>query len=380
MEQIENVYLNFEKGLFNSPKKLYQRMKSEGLDVTMKQVKEFLKTFEISQITKRVRKKKGKQRGLITYKPKDYYQIDILIYDNKAFKGYKYILNCIDLYSRFVTAVPLKSRTAPAILKGLEKIFQKMGDPEHIMSDNEFNKKVYMPFFKTHVKGELLFSDTEDQIKNVYIERFNRTIREMLNKYFIIYQKRDWVSVLPKIIANYNSTIHSTTKKTPIEVFKGTVRSQEVHAVIPGRNTFTIGEFVRIMGKKKTFDKGSETTLSEDVYKVLSRKGKRHKLLNINTGKETTVSEQRLVRNKEPIKRTHPPIKNKALNIGVKKKRVRKALKKLKTVTKEKKATGTRQRKRRDPGPFITEGAPKETTSRPRRKRKPVDKGPFVSG
>ncbi len=47
------------------------------------------------------------------------------------------------------------------------------------------------------------------------IERFNRTIRDKINKYMIAYKTNRFIDVLPELVENYNNSIHSSIKITP---------------------------------------------------------------------------------------------------------------------------------------------------------------------
>ena len=49
------------------------------------------------------------------------------------------------------------------------------------------------------------------------IERFNRTIKEKLFKYFSANNTRKFVDVLDLLVDQYNNIIHSSIKRTPKE-------------------------------------------------------------------------------------------------------------------------------------------------------------------
>ena len=97
--------------------------------------------------------------------------------------------------------------------------------------------------------------------RNLVIERFNRTIKEKMFKYFSANNTRKYIDVLDLLVYQYNNTIHSSIKMTAIEA------SREVNENKVGRNLypefggktlipkFSIGDNVRITMKKKIFDK-----------------------------------------------------------------------------------------------------------------------------
>ena len=47
------------------------------------------------------------------------------------------------------------------------------------------------------------------------VERFNRSIRELIDKYMIEYNTHKYIDVLDKLINNYNNRKHSGIKMTP---------------------------------------------------------------------------------------------------------------------------------------------------------------------
>ena len=58
---------------------------------------------------------------------------------------------------------------------------------------------------------------TENEEKSCVIERFNRTIKEKMLKYFSTNNTRKYIDVLDLLVDQYNNTIHSSIKMTPIE-------------------------------------------------------------------------------------------------------------------------------------------------------------------
>ena len=61
---------------------------------------------------------------------------------------------------------------------------------------------------------------TNSHLKAVIIEIFNRSVRELMMKYFVKNNNTVWYNILPKLIKTYNNRYHSTIKMAPIEVNK----------------------------------------------------------------------------------------------------------------------------------------------------------------
>lgn len=286
LKEIYNEYLT------NDISKLYKIAVSEGLDITYKDVKNFINKNKLAQITKKTTRDK-KQTGLITTYPKQYYQADIIIYDNHTYQNYKHILICIDVYSRYVMALPLTNRKAKYLLIKLNEILENMGKPKTLFLDNEFNNKIFNQYFDDE-DIRIIFSDPEDKNKNVYVERVNGTIRRLLQRYLLSRNTKDWIKGLDKIIKSYNKTIHSTTNKQPINLFNGKSKSEQQYNFY--KEKYIIGDTIRIKSKRKVFDKGSESLLSNEIYMIEKIMGNRLEIKNIKNGNIKTISKERAVK------------------------------------------------------------------------------------
>ena len=115
-------------------------------------------------------------------------------------------------------AFPLKSKKIQDIKPCFQKIF-KNSIPEFIWSDKEpaFLSKEMQQFFKNN---NVKIYHTNSHLKSVCIERFNRSLRELMMKHFTKNNNTVWYDILPKLINIYNNRYHSTVKMKPIEVNK----------------------------------------------------------------------------------------------------------------------------------------------------------------
>ena len=102
---------------------------------------------------------------------------------SKMNKSYRYLLTCIDIFSKFAFVIPLKDKKGIAIKNALEKIFKKR-KPQFLWTDNgkEFYKNQVNDLLeKNNIK---LYSTNNSEIKSSVIERFNRTFKNMMYKKF----------------------------------------------------------------------------------------------------------------------------------------------------------------------------------------------------
>ena len=102
---------------------------------------------------------------------------------SKINKGYKYIFTNIDVFSKMAYAYPIKFKKIQDIKTCFEKIF-KNNKPKFIWSNKEpaFLSKEMQQFFKDN---DVRIYHTNSHLKAVVIERFNRSLRELMMKEFV---------------------------------------------------------------------------------------------------------------------------------------------------------------------------------------------------
>jgi hypothetical protein len=62
----------------------------------------------VKQILRDYRRPK-KYLPVVAREPGDCFQMDIMVYNRFQYDNYKYILTCVDVYSRYAQAIPLRS-------------------------------------------------------------------------------------------------------------------------------------------------------------------------------------------------------------------------------------------------------------------------------
>ena len=88
---------------------LYKRAKQQDKNITLKDVKEFLKNKYASQIHKPLQNRHMHFFPITANKENDLIQIDLMDVSNISTKNknYKYIFVCVDVYSRKGYAIPM---------------------------------------------------------------------------------------------------------------------------------------------------------------------------------------------------------------------------------------------------------------------------------
>ena len=193
---------------------------------------------------------------------------------SKMNRGYKYIFTNIDVFSKIAYAYPIKSKKIQDIKPCFEKIF-KTDKPKYIWSDKEptFLSKKMQQFFKDN---NVKIYHTNSHLKAVIVERFNRSLRELMMKEFVKNNNTVWYNILPKLIKIYNNRYHSTIKMKPTEVNKSNEKYIKENIYTYDKTSknpkFKINDLVRISLKRRDlFDKPSgNIKWSEELFKIHS--------------------------------------------------------------------------------------------------------------
>ena len=219
-------------------------------------------------------RKKFKKRTVFVRKANDTWNADLV--DVQALSefndGYKYILMVIDVFSKFGMAVPLKTKSAEEVTPAFASLL-KNHKPNRLWTDkgSEFyNEKMKKLLADNGIK---LYS-TQNAEKGSIIERWNRTIKTRMWKYFSANNTSRYIDILPTLIHKYNTSTHRSIKCTPTVAQKSSSHDQ-VFRNLYGKTIlklpipkFTVGDIVRIFKKKKTFEKGYTTNFTEELFTI----------------------------------------------------------------------------------------------------------------
>lgn len=272
---IDQIYNDPEQG-FLSQTKLYKKVKEVDKDVTLDDIKTYLKGNTTDQLHK---SKRGIDKGPPLFGAKGQFQLDLTFFNQYASANNKHtiILVAVEINSKKAYAEALKSKSAKAMADALQVIIEKIGKDGRtatiFQSDNgtEFtNSEVKKLLEKNNIQQR--FCQKDDKRCLGVAERFNRTIKNLLNRYMTANKTARWVDVLPKFIENYNNTYHSTIKMKPNEFTdedeKAFVNSAlQKTAQYIRQNEIKVGDSVRIPVSKSKFEKEG-VNFSNKIYIV----------------------------------------------------------------------------------------------------------------
>lgn len=234
-----------------------------------------------------------KQRTYTLHKPKrnkfrrngyevnnigDLWQADLI--DMQAFSAinndYKYILAVVDAFSKYSWCIPLKQKTASEIIAAFSDIFKKSDRlPVTLQTDRgkEFVNYLVQDFLKRNKIN--FFTTSNSETKACIVERYIRTIKSVLFKYFTHMNKCRYIHVLDKIVTAYNNKKHRSIGMAPsqvndkniVQVWENLNKMKIKHTIKPKYN---IGDYVRLSRIKRFFTKGYKQNWTEEIFKIVS--------------------------------------------------------------------------------------------------------------
>ena len=213
------------------------------------------------------------RRKVIAFSPNQIWAADLveMIPYSRENKGFKYLLTVIDVFSKYGWIIPLKTKTGAEVTAAFKKLF-KEAVPAKLWTD------AGKEFWNSNMKKLLEENDvklykTYNELKSCVIERWNKTIKTDMWKYFTANNSYKYIDILPALVEKYNNSYHHSIKCTPIEAQKLANREM-IFTNLYGKKTtkplpkFKIGDRVRITKKKTIFDKGFTPNWTDEIFTI----------------------------------------------------------------------------------------------------------------
>jgi Integrase core domain/Chromo (CHRromatin Organisation MOdifier) domain len=285
-EILRSIYYDpHNKASFSSTQKLYAEAKKRDPSITLQAVKEWLQSQLNYTLHKPVRRT-WKRNRVIVHGINEEFQADLVDMQkySRQNKGYRWILTVIDVLSKFAWVIKLKSKQAKDVVPAFRDFFEKLRlidrVPEKLRTDrgSEFTNNHVR---KIYEKYNVYHSTTNNpQMKCSVIERFNRTLKGRMWKWFTYTKSNKYFDVLDDMVDAYNASQHRSIGMAPKDV---TIANQDValrnlydgksirsllKAASDTKQDLRVGDKVRIHHKVKTFDKGYWPNWTDHIYSV----------------------------------------------------------------------------------------------------------------
>ena len=157
--------------------------------------------------------------------------------------------------------VPLKDKKGQTVTQAFKTIFKEGRKPQYLWTDK--GKEYYNKHMEELLEnnGITLYS-TENEEKSMW-------------KQFTVQGNTKYLSILPKILEQYNNTKHSSIKMTPVEASKKKNESTVYFNLygdmeqLASKPKFKVGDKVRISKyKRKIFYRGYTPNWTEEIFLI----------------------------------------------------------------------------------------------------------------
>ena len=218
---LTQLYADQDFSTGSGQQSLYFKVRDKYLNIKRNDVAEFLKRQPAFQMTRRVRHHINKP--IRASEENERWAIDLIdTGEDYVDNGFRYLLTCVDYFSRYVWAEAIRNKTAIAVRDAMDIIVHRAGDtyPHIIQKDNG-----------TEFQGELNDWMTQHNIKpintlsytptaNGLIENMNGQLRKILREFMLRNNNLHWRQYLQQACDVKNSQRNGTTKQFPNKLWR----------------------------------------------------------------------------------------------------------------------------------------------------------------
>lgn len=265
---------------FGGRQALFDAARDHVSDLTLEDVDEWLRGETVYTLHRHARHKFPRNKT-ISHSVGEWCQADLADMQSYATSndGFKYLLTFIDVFSKRATAVPIKSKNMTHVSEALDSILADF-HCHNLLTDRglEFNNTRVKDVMSKY--GTRLCFAHNEAIKAAVVERFNRTLKTRMHRYFTSKGTRRYIDVLESLLLAYNQSVHSSTGLKPVDVDSHS--ASDVFRKLYGAEThrqlllkepkdkalFRVGDLVRIRYVLTPMQKSYWPMFSDQVYTV----------------------------------------------------------------------------------------------------------------
>ena len=194
---------------FGSAIQLHRSARKQIKKLTLKDVTNFLERQTAYTMHRPVKQHFKRRKPYARYVD-HIWQMDLVSLQAiaKENSGYNCIFTVIDVLSRYAFAEPLKRKTGKKVMGAFKRLLRKYKrKPVKVKMDQ--GQEFYNEEFKTFLhENNIAHYSTSSDMKCALAERFNRTLKEKMFKYFTHHNTLRYITILPQLIDAYNNRPH----------------------------------------------------------------------------------------------------------------------------------------------------------------------------
>ena len=243
---------------------------AKSVKIRPEKVKDWLRTQDTYTLHKPV-KYKFPRRKIIVGGIGHQWQADLVDVSrlSKYNTDIKFLLTCIDVFSRKAWVIPLRDKSGSTLLAAFQSISDTL--PKRIQTDKgtEFLNRKVQTWLKD--RGVHFFTTENEDIKASLVERFNRTLKSKLWRYFTKNDTLSYLTVLQDIVDTYNHTPHRSIGMAPVDVNDKTLGRVWLRLYGDSPSDYKTpdleaGDSVRISKARRAFKKGYLPQWTEEIF------------------------------------------------------------------------------------------------------------------
>ena len=298
-DYIKEIYQNLDHiAAYSGVNKLYKyiKQKNDRPDIGKKDIEQFLRSQDASTYHGSV-PRRFVRRPIKVCRPGLIVGSDLCDMTDKIAKhndGFRYVVILMDIFSRKVSLTAVKRKTCGNIAKILDEyLTNSTYQYAKFFADEgaEFTGKAIQKIYKKY--NIVRYNIFNRRFKNAIVERFVRTLKSFLYRYFTQNNTFKFIDVLEKYEKIYNSTPHvGLGLKTPDSVHKmtdlneiktqekiqlaqkiknyGSISRNELKYLNSSRRAFEVGTHVRLLlnDAERIFGKSYEKIFSDEIFVI----------------------------------------------------------------------------------------------------------------
>ena len=182
-------------------------------------VERWLSTQDAYTLHKPVRRH-FKRRCVVVGGPNQQWQADLVDMSRlkAANDGTTFLLTVIDVFSKRAWCIPLKSKSAASLVAAFRRLLNDVNRPTTLQTDkgSEFLNRPLQRLLKEY--GVHHFTTHNEETKASVVERFNRSLKTRMWRYFTKKQTIRYVDALQDFVRSYNDSYHRSIGMAPSAV------------------------------------------------------------------------------------------------------------------------------------------------------------------
>lgn len=201
--------------------------------------------------------------------------VDIQKYE-KYNDGVKYLLTVIDTFTRYAFVRPLTDKFASSVINAFKSILSEAGQKPYMLVMDKGTEFKNIQFYNFCNLNNIKCINPESQTHAAFVERFNRTLQQLIYQYMTENETNKFIDVLQNLVKTYNNRVHRMIQTTPflaetdpqtaLNIRLIATKTQE--KIKKMKPKFKVNDYVRIAKQKTTFARGYDEQTQWEIFRI----------------------------------------------------------------------------------------------------------------